>query len=353
MRIALDYELARVRSLKGALLRADVYERLIEAKTPEEIVAVFSDTPYRDDVTAALLEEPGYAGVEKGLRNNLARCFTSLAAFFTEEARPLIRVLLGRYDVANLKSILRGKHIGASSGEIYEALLPGGELSDTLLARLTEQPDVRGVVNLLSSWFNPYAPVLREAVVEYGKTSSLLDLELPLDIFFFQRAFEELGVFRNDLNALLLREFLQQEIDLLNITTALRLSAEKLSVEHARPYFVEGGRKFDRRRYESLVSLDSAERIVEVLAGTPYQKAAEDGLRRFANSGLVSAFQRAIEEFQVRAAHRLFLADPLTIALCIAYVYTKRNEVTNLRIVVRGRASGMEESAIRGALIVV
>lgn len=353
MKIVLDYELARVRSLKGDLLSPAVYERLIEARLPEEIIGVFSETPYHDDVMAALLESPGYAGIEKGLRNNLARCFTSLASFFSEEAKPLIRVILGRYDLANLKAILRGKHIGAPTKEIFEAVMPAGELTDVLLARLAEQPDVRGVVNLLSSWFSPYAPVLREALAEYTRTSHLVDLELPLDMFFYREAFAELGQLKNDLNALLLKEFLQQDIDCVNIVTALRLSSEKLSAEHARPYFIPGGRKFSLAQYEQVLAITSPEQLVEVLANTPYRTAAEEGLKRYANTGLVSAFQRAIEEFEVRAANKLFLADPLTIALTIAYVWTKYNEVTNLRIIVRGRASGMEESAIREALIVV
>lgn len=353
MSVRMDYELARIRGLKRDLLASEFYERLIDAITVEDMVTILSETCYRDDITAALIDTPGYAGIEKGLKTNLARSFSEIVAFTSQDAKPLVRVLFGRFDLSNIKSILRGKHIGASVSEVMDAVLPAGELTEPLLARLAEQPDIKGVVNLLSSWFSPFAYPLRGALANYSQSGELLDLELPLDVYFYQKSFEELSKYGTDMNALLLKEFLQLEIDFTNILTSLRLSKDVTSPDAAMKYFIEGGRKFDEDKYKLMVQAEEPERILEILIGTPYQKPIEDGLRKYASNGLASSFQRALEEFMVKSANKLFLVDPLTIGVIIAYVWTKYNEVVNLRIIVRGKSVKMEESAIREALIIV
>lgn len=353
MSVRMDYELARIRGFKRDLLAPELYERLIDTITVEDVVTILSETCYRDDITAALIDIPGYSGIERGLKTNLAHSFSEIFAFTSQDAKPLVRVLFGRFDLSNIKSILRGKHVGATVAEVMDAVLPAGELTEPLLARLAEQPDVKSVVNLLSSWFSPFAYPLRGALIKYSETGNLLDLELPLDVYFYQKSFEELNKYGTDMNALLLKEFLQMEIDFTNILTSLRLSKDVVSPDTAMEYFIQDGRKFGEDKYNQMVNAEEPEKILEVVAGTPYQKAIEDGLRKFASNGLVSSFQRALEEFMVRSANKLFLVDPLTIGVVIAYVWTKYNEVVNLRIIIRGKAVRMEENAIREALIVV
>lgn len=326
---------------------------MIDARTLEELVAAFSETTYKDDISAAMIDAPDHSGIEKGLKNNLSRSFSKIARFASGEVKPLVRVLLGRFDLWNIKSVLRGKHVGAELLEIMEAVLPAGELSDPLLYRLAEQHDVKGVVNLLSTWLSPFAATLRESIPTYYSSGNLLDLELPMDVYFYKSSFNELKSLGDDINVLLLKEFFQQEIDYLNILSAMRLSREKTSEEAAMKYFVPGGKSFSQDEFRRLVNIGEPEGALEILTGTRYQEAVEDGLRRFAKSGLVSAFQRALEEFMVRKANKLFLVDPLTIGIIIAYIWTKYNEVVNLRIIVRGKSVGMDESLIREELIIV
>lgn len=351
--VKLDYELARTRALKSKLVEPDIYERLIDSNSIEEMVSILSDTVYKDDITAAMVDTPGYAGIEKGLKDNLSRSFSKIAEYTTEEAKPLIRVLLGRFDVWNIKTIIRGKHVGTSVSEITSAVLPAGELDEPLVAKLSESAGVKAVIDLLSSWSFPYSRVLREAYRKYKESGKLVDIELPLDIAFYQETLETLEKMGKDMNTLMLKEFFSQEIDFTNILTALRLSQERYNPDEAEKFFIEGGRKFDLSKYKDLIREGDPAAATSVLARTPYSEAAEDGLKRYSKNGLVSSFQRALEEYMMKAAHKLFLTDPLYIGIVIAYIWTKRNEVMNLRIIVRGKSVEMGEKAIREALVIV
>ncbi len=349
----LEYENTRLRSLKRELLTPDFYERLIEASTPEEAANLFSETCYGNDVSSAMVTTPGFRGIENGLKANLAQSYSKAVRFFTQENRYLIDSLLGRFDIWNVKAVLRGKHIGATHEEIMEACLPAGELTEPLIVRLVDAPDVKTVIDLLSIWNFPYARVLRDSYPDYLRTGRLLILEMALDMSFYVNSVNALEDHSNDIDAALLLEFLRQEIDFINIMSAIRLSSESISKEESENYFVPGGKKFLLKHFEDALRSRRVEDIVELLRGTPYLKAAEEGIKRYFKTGYVSAFQRSLEEFLTRSASKLFLADPLSSAMLIAYFYTKHNEVTNLRIIVRGKSVGMDEESIREAMIIV
>ncbi|MCX7832197.1 MAG: ATP synthase A1 subunit C [Actinobacteria bacterium] len=349
----LEYENARLRSLKRDLLSKEYYDRLLESDTPEEMVNIFSETVYGSDISAAVINDPGYRGIENGLKENLARSFSKIVSFFSSENKYLAETMLGRYDIWNIKAIIRGKHIGASYEEIIEAVMPAGELTEPLLRALVEALDIKNVIDLLTIWGFAYSRPLRDAYPEYHSSGKLLPLELSLDFAFYERSLKLLDEHKNDFDAMLLSEFIRQEIDFVNIMTAIRLSSEKTSPEDGEKFFVPGGRKFPLKKFKDAVRLSDPEMIISVLSDTPYSKAAQEGLKRYLQTGYVSAFQRALEEFIVRQATKLFLADPLSSAMLIAYFYAKHNEVTNLRIIVRGKSVGMNEEEIREAMIIV
>ncbi|MFU8891731.1 MAG: V-type ATPase subunit, partial [Anaerosomatales bacterium] len=45
--------------------------------------------------------------------------------------------------------------------------------------------------------------------------------------------------------------------------------------------------------------------------------------------------------------------DPLGIGVAVSYLWAKQNEITNLRIIVKGKAVGMPEDRVREELILV
>ncbi len=55
----------------------------------------------------------------------------------------LIGAYLMRWDVWNIKSILRGKFSGASDEEIRETLVPAGSMRSDTLNELIKKPDIR------------------------------------------------------------------------------------------------------------------------------------------------------------------------------------------------------------------
>jgi V/A-type H+-transporting ATPase subunit C len=74
---------------------------------------------------------------------------------------------------------------------------------------------------------------------------------------------------------------------------------------------------------------------------------------RFEQERSIAVFERALEDYVLRKALDAGRGDPLGIGIVIGYLWAKQNEVTNLRIIVKGNSVGMPADRMRRELILV
>jgi len=224
------YANARVRAMKVALLGKDFYEQLIQIDEPAVLLSTLEKTVYQEDVREVMLRG-GAAGeiIDEALKRNLSRTFTKVTTFVAEEAKRLVNVLLSRWDLHNLKTILRGKHIGASVEEIIESLVPAGELNEGQLNELAKQADLKTFTDLLATWQVPYARPLLNELPKYLTKKDLTVLELALDKFHYARMLSRSE--GRSLHSRLVHQLAINEIDVNNIVTLLRLQGVKFEFQ--------------------------------------------------------------------------------------------------------------------------
>jgi V/A-type H+-transporting ATPase subunit C len=350
-----DYGNARLRAMKSRLLDRLVYEELLNTATFDELISALARTPYRPDVETALMRYGGARCIAEAVRLNVARECGQIRSFFDGEPRRLIGVLLGRWDVFNLKTILRGHARGIPTDQIVESLVPAGDLDAPALAALAAQPTVRATVDLLVTWRLPYARPLVEAMPAYTRRGDLAELELALDRDRFAAALAGLPV--HDGNAALVREILVAEIDATNIMTLLRLSRvydreaalrAHYGTTDLTPLLLPGG-------------LLTAEQMSHLADGRWHMADSRWQIRdcRFESripnlesvSGDLVLIQRALERWLILKGVSMFGRDPLGIAVAIGYLSAKQAEVANLRLIAYGKSLNLEPDAIRRELI--
>lgn len=353
MPMAVDYGYpnARIRAMKSYLFDRGYYEKLLQLDEISEIIAALELTLYKKDIEEGTLKAPGVPGVEEGLRRNIVSTFQKLLKIVDGEAKELVKVLLGRWDVQNIKTVLRGKHTSASSEDIISSLIPAGELSESLLFQLEKQHDIKAVLDLLAVWKTIYAKPLTQNFPQYARTRNLAKLELELDRFYYADALSRLT--RKTLNVFLVREIVQREVDFVNIMTLIRLTREKLEEEEIAQFYIDGGKYLEREQFMALARAQELDEIVSAMRNTPYYETLSQGLVKFAEAGALSAIERNMEELIIRNSIRMFRGDPLSIALIIGYISAKFNEIVNLRVIVRGKSVGMPEEKIREGLVIV
>ena len=176
--------------------------------------------------------------------------------FGDDDAARYIRIFLNRWDVHNLKTILRGKNIHSPPEEIREALVPAGTLDEATLVEVLKQNDVRGVIDLLATWRIDYARPLTPHLDEWSWTREPLVMEHALDRYYFDFARET--VRGRGPEAAVLRQPVGTEIDITNLKTVITFVRDGVGIEDGERFLlaggaeaVAGGARGDGRRRES------------------------------------------------------------------------------------------------------
>jgi V/A-type H+-transporting ATPase subunit C len=343
---------ARMRGMKSRLLSHRALDDLILKPDLESLIADLENGPYRDDIIEAKGHFSGILCIEYALRQNFIKTFQKILGFARQEseAEQYIRIFLHRWDVQNIKTILRGKNIHITNEEIADCLVPAGELDEATFRELLRQPDVRGVIDLLATWRIRYAEPLTASFPEFAKTRDLAILECALDRFYYADALA--GVRAAGYNNTLIRDILSVEIDVVNLRTVLRMVRDHVDPAAARRYLIYGGKEFDEKMLIGFLALPTIGDVVKSLVSTRYRFLA-DIPESVVRSQKISAIEKELERFLIRKGVGAFRLDPLSIASVIGYFWAKFNEITNIRIISRCKTADFPVEHLKEELVYV
>jgi V/A-type H+-transporting ATPase subunit C len=348
----MDYEYAnaRIRGMKSRLIPASTLETLINRPDLTSLIIELEKTAYRGELEKAGLLHKGITQVEVALRNDLAGRFRQIQKLFhSEENGVHLNLILHRWDVQNIKTIIRGKHTHALPDEILSCLIPAGELDEAALIELSRQPDVKAVIDLLATWrVEYYIPLIRH-FKDFTEKRDMAVLEYALDRFYYEHALAVVKKGESD-DDRIIREFLITEVDVTNLKTTLKVIWDKMEPGEAEQFLIKGSIRFDKEKLISMMRTGTIEGAIRQLKDTSYEFLSKVP-EKFVSAGKISEFEKELDQYLIKRGVRHFLGDPLSIALGLGYIWAKVNEVTNIRIIARGKAGEVSEKEIREALI--
>ena len=347
------YANARIRALKACLLGPQAYDALIAGASIEALLQMLVRAAYKEDIEAALVRYEGIQCLAYAVRRNLARTVGALRRFFADRPRELIELLVARWDLFNLIAILRGQARGVAAEEILGVLVPAGALTEPELRELVKQPTIQASSELMLTWRLPFAAPLAEALRVSG--SDLAGVESRLYQIRFRDPLSCLG---GDTNDDLVREMLETEIDVVNLSLLIRLSqlgkrtgatAPGSKSLDLREMLIPGG-SLPLNLLAELTEAAGLEAMIGRLADVPYGHALRGRLERYRQSGDATALERALEKLLALKGIRMFHQDPLTIGIAIGYLWAKTTEIANLRFIAQAKELGWQADTIRGEL---
>jgi V/A-type H+-transporting ATPase subunit C len=345
----LSYLNARLRGWRRGLCKSKDYDGFLEAESIESYLDLLRPTDYGPDIgVAGARFERTYDILSSALRSNLSRSFQSLWEKSPPGARTYLKALFSVWEVYNIKALLRGIDRGVRREELFENLVPAGELDLSALKELSRSKDIKDLLRLLRTWGSPYAEPLLRGFPGYQRDHSLVEMELNLDIFttgFFAHTIK-----RRTVNGKVIARMLVDRVDAQNIMTLMKAVGEGYSTEVMEGYFLEGGIRLRRREFLRLTELESRE---ELLAALPesvndiewgkvlYMAGAED----------MDVLEELFEDLAARALSRSSVKEPLSIALAAAFIFAKIREIKNLRVIARGKLFKIPNDELKRVLI--
>jgi V/A-type H+-transporting ATPase subunit C len=342
---------ARVRGMRSHLLGKTYFDQLMSCADMKAVIQMLSSTDYGPDLEQTLLHGHGFSQVDEALKNNLVRTFRKVLGIVNGEARFLVATLLGRWDLLNVKTILRGKHMHLQAQEILDSLVSAGQLTPVELNALAGEEDVRAVVDTMTTWGLPFAVPLRAATPDYLKSGELSALELAMDRYYWGWASDRLKGRR--VNYRLARGVLGVQIDATNLLTVFRLLKADMGDMEAGEFFLPGGTVVPEKLFKELAKMSDIDEVLDRLRPTPFGKPLADAAMLYLETNSVATLERVLEDYVMRRAMASWRGDPLGAGVVISYLWAKENEVTNLRIIVKANAVGMPAERARRELIFV
>ena len=145
-----------------------------------------------------------------------------------------------------------------------------------------------------------------------------------------------------------MREFVRREIDIVNLRTLLRLWASGTKL--LRDPFVDGGYDIPKADLAAMVALDEAS-LAARLRKYPIAEEFAAHVKDVRARG-VGQLIRQVEKIHLLTAGKQAHVHPLSVLPVLDYIVRKDREVQNVRIVARGKESGLAPDVIRDLLVV-
>ncbi|MDD5748740.1 MAG: V-type ATPase subunit [Actinomycetota bacterium] len=344
------YVNARVRGMRAYLLTRDFFMNLVKAEDTDTIHSLLEQTVYRREIDEAILIRPERPDYDYALNVNLVATLRKIIDATGGEVERLVGLLYTRYDIHNVKTILRGKKGSATSSEIITAMIPIGNIRIEVLEELSKCREILDVVSLMGEYRIKYKKTLEEAYEEFKEREEDLSvLELALDKFHYTDCLEQLK--GKGSNIALTRRMFINELDMRNISTLVRIRGIKLDDDEVKNFCITGG-ALEPEKFLELHRSGDVAKIVSEYPDPEYRKVLDRALAAYEEVD-IAAFDRELEHGLTTLGAGMSNIDVLGIGVIIGYMWLKQNEIVNLRVILKGKAIGRPETEISNDLFFV
>ena len=339
------YAVSRVKAKKALLLKDEDYNKMLLMSVPE-ISRYISESGYQKEMTDLAGRLEGMDLVEHATYTNMAKVFSSILQASQGELKGMVQAYLEKWDIWNLKVILRGKSYGLDADGIREDLVPAGSLDSESLEKLLSLDSVEDIIANYDKMEHITIP--QDVVSTYKSTGNLGEIEDYLDKAHYVRLVKSINPTSRPTR--MFQDYVRTEIDIKNLETILKLKAEGIHGEVVMKYIIPGGRQIDTRYATQLANAETIAAASSDLSRLEFY----DSIKGLVESDKVSIREVVTEmkKYEIAAANKFSHMYPLSVVPIIDYMIHKEIEVSNIRTISRGVESGLDADTIKGLLVI-
>ncbi|MCL2607950.1 MAG: ATP synthase A1 subunit C [Methanomassiliicoccaceae archaeon] len=338
------YVVARVRAKKASLMGDEVYQKMLMMSLPE-ISRFISESGYQKEMAELAGRIGGIDLVEHATYMNMARVFSDILRSTTGELRDMVSAYLTKWDLWNLKVILRGKAYGADKESIKEDLVPAGRLNEVMLDKLLSLETDKEVIEEFGRMEHMKVPP--EVVNAFTAEGRLGSVEDYFDRLFYTRLLSQLDPSSGPKR--LFQDFIRREIDTINLETILILKMEGIFGDDVMKYIIPGGKQIDKKLATQLANAETISAAANDLSQLDFY---EDIKETLTENGSLKNFVAAMKKYHIGLTKKFSSLYPLSVIPVLDFMIRKNIEVDNIRIIARGIESGIDRETIKELLVI-
>lgn len=277
---------------------------------------------------------------ERGLMQSWLDQISALLRPIHGPARDILVQWTKRYELLNLKAIIRGKLRGLAYAEIKQSLfrLPGFLALDH--EKLLNTDDIPEMLRRLEN--TPYYSFARQTQKRFAENQDPFLLDASLDQHFYSQFMTHLNKLEsNDKNAM--RLLVGKVIDLHNLVWMMRYRYNyRLPPAQAMYLAIDGGHHLKREHLHELVAAPDLENMLPLLP-THYQTLL---------SGYDSIMQieMCLENDLCNEAEKAFRHSRSVLTSAFAYLVLRFYELKKIQAIVQAKLRGLSDELLRYAI---
>jgi V/A-type H+-transporting ATPase subunit C len=339
------YLASRAKARRQKLADRARLRQLINQSVDQLTVAV-ADIGYRNEIDLYAGKLSGGDLVEAALTHNLEVELTEIVNMANSSIRALIEIYTSRFEYQNAKAVFRAIHNEVAVEEVGNSILPElNEVNTPWLKVVESCDDLKSAAALMRR------KSFGSSLARLPENATLSDYEDALDRHYYAGAQQAL-LRSKGAPARFLGRLLALEIDHRNIVNILEASSVGISNDQLVSLLIPGGRLIPKRAFSS-VATSGRDGMMDLLrAGDRFDMAGFEAVLAEAEAQRsldpVITWMKAREHEMMQ---RMSYLHPVSALPIIHYVAMKVQEVTDLRLIVRGRLAGLSSEILEAHVL--
>ena len=324
------YTYVRTTVMRTLLIPKQDYNKLLKMSI-SEISNYLGQTQYKKEIDELGVEFSGIELVEQALKKNFIHTIEKLKRISPKSFNYLIDAYLMKYDIENIKTMIRGKAAKLSFEELQKLLFPVGVLSITDLQTMWKKENTEEMVKSLPEPLNLFHEKYKRI-----DDKKLINVETSLDHFYFQQILEFAK--RIPRQGALFKEFLFEIINTTNLLTYLRLKKEGLQNDEIKKHIFPTTSQ--RLLFQQLLKVNDYGKIKEIILKSKYKDTLGD-MELMNNISLIP-MEMKLSRYLLRKTLLFQHQNPLSVYVILSYLFAKEIEIQNIRRIVKAKHFGLE-----------
>ncbi len=331
------------------MLTKDNFDELVK-KNLNEVYSFLEHTPYQEVISAVPIEHFDSATFEKFLVDHFLTTFDNIKRNSPKEVGSLLDAMLNKFEVENLRIILRAKIAGLNVDETMSYIIPVREFSEEFCKSLLEKSEnVEDIVHLLMR--TDYGPALAKGLKDFEETGLSISLETALDQYVYESLWKEADKI-GDADRKIAKKIIGTEIDFANMKLILRCKTLHIEADQTRKLILPIFFQLTEESINKSIEAEDVESALNLFMLRSYKNILSVVLAQYKDSNLLSEVEQIFDEFLLKNNRDILKHPfPFDVGVVMSFLNVKWIEVKNLRAIVKGKEDNVPEEAVQKKLL--
>jgi vacuolar-type H+-ATPase subunit C/Vma6 len=340
--------LAKIGAERGNLLDENKIRTMSEAENLNEFVSRLNETVYADYLSQ-IMNPVNSRKIEHALKQNQARTLIKIINYSPMKVRGFLSNELRKFEVENIKILLKSVSAGLSTDEKIERiyLLPEEFLKNRhVFEEATEMDNIKNTIESLKK-IDHYATALDFGLSRFRETGSMKSFDIFLDKAYFTDLTESLSTLpkREQKHAIF---YTKMKVEVFILLAILRAKLLGYDANWLRLTIPKANFSISEKSIEPLITSEDYESALKLILQSPYgtffEKASEP-------EETLSNFEKSTEKAIFNHAYNLRFKELFNVEACIIFILQKDTEIRNLVTISLGIENGTKPTEIQSNLL--